>query len=215
MGLHQVVLVKLSCRRCGNVAEKNLFFDGDIVSDDVYKLGEVVPERKYSPNVFSIGEKYEGNADCYCWDCFVKWGVAKASSAYESLTELIESGRVTARIRGGADNTCLLPREALEFGNEYTSKFTEGDRAFSYTGPFFEEFDLNLDDRPVTIGEKNWQEFCDAIDPLISKRMEKAGWRQDYHRTSEDFHVFLDTKRQIQVEDMRGRRLLQDGSWAA
>jgi hypothetical protein len=215
MGLHQIVWVKLSCRRCGNVDERNLFFDGDIVTDDFYKLGEVVPERKYSPNVFSIGEKYEGNACCYCWDCFVKWGVAQASSAYESLAELIESGRVTARIRGEADNACLLPREVLEFGNEYTSEFAWGDRVFPINGPFFEEFDLNLDDRPVTTGEKNWPEFCHAIDLLISKRMEKAGWGWNYYRTSEDFRVFLDSNRQIQVEDMRGRRLLKDGSWAA
>jgi hypothetical protein len=212
MGLHQIILVKLSCRRCGNVDEKNLFFDGGIVSDDVYKLGEVVPERKYSPNVFSIGEKYEGNANCYCQDCFVKWGVAQASSAYESLVELIESGRVTARIKGGADNACLLRREVLEFGNEYTSEFAVGDRAFPSTIPFFEEFDLNFDDRPVTIGKKNWQEFYDSIYPLINKRMEKAGWG---HRTSEEFRVFLDSNRRIQVEDIRGRRLLLDGSWAA
>jgi hypothetical protein len=128
---------------------------------------------------------------------------------------LIESGRVTARINGGADNAGLLPREVLEFGNEYTSEFAGGDGAFPSTGPFFEEFALNLDDRPVTVGERNWQEFCNAIDPLISKQMEKAGWGRDYHRTWEDFLVFLDSDRRIQVEDMQGKRLLLDGSWAA
>jgi hypothetical protein len=215
MGLHQIVLVKLSCQRCSNVDKRNLLFDGDIVSDDVYELGEIIPESKYSPGVFSIGEKYEGSANRYCWDCFVKWAIAQASSAYESLAELIENGRVKARVKGRADNEYLLPREVIEFGNEYTSEFAGGNRAFSATGPFFEEFDLSLDDEPVTIGERSWQEFCDAIDPLISKQMEKAGWGRDYHRTSEDFRVFLDADRRIQVEDMQGKRLLLNGSWAA
>jgi hypothetical protein len=215
MGLHQIVLVKLSCQRCGKVHKTGILFDGDIVSDDVYQLGEIVPERKYSPGVFSIGEKYEGTVGRYCWDCIVKWGVAKASSTYESLAELIESGRVKGRIKGGKEDAYLLPREVLEFGNEYISEFAGGDRAFSSTGPFFEEFDLSLDDGPVTLGEKSWQELCDAIDPLISRRMEKAGWGRDYDRTWKDYRVFLDSDRRIQVEDLRGKRLLLDGSWAA
>ena len=122
MGLHQIVVVKLSCQRCGKVEGMNLFFDGNIVSDDVYELGAFVPETAlrsvYYSGVFSMGEKYEGNASRYCWSCFVKWGVAQASSGYESLAELIESGRVRARIKEGTDGVWLLPLEVLEYSGK-------------------------------------------------------------------------------------------------
>ena len=207
MSLFQSVWVKLRCQRCTKVHETSVQFHSDITYDAAYELMEVVPR---SDGLF-IGEVYEGNGDRYCQECFRLWVVAQASAGYESLAELIERGLVTARAKGVSSP--LTGPVVIQYREKYTSEFANGE-AYPVGGPFFEEFDLVIGDKPVEVGGENWIEFLDLIDPLISGRMRKGAWIDD-SCALEDFRVLLDDKRRIIVEDMEGKRLMPDGARAA
>ena len=233
MSLFESVWVKLACERCGKVQETIIRFHSySGRPDGEYDLMEVVPQG-YG---LSRGEVWEGNADRYCEKCHFAWSIAQATAAYDALAELIERGLVTARAKASSaqakatsrqtkaasvqteEEQPSLPAAAI---NAYAEQYVRNLRkegCIMVTMPYFEELDLTIADKPVPIGddpsqeeEGVWSEFLTLIDPLLSDRMQQAGWVAD-GCTWEDFNVSLDDARHIVVEDMQGRRLNRDGT---
>ena len=211
MSLFESVWVKLVCERCGKVHETIVRFRSySGPADAEYQLMEVVPEGVG----LSGGELWEGNADRYCYDCYFAWSIAQATAAYEALAELIETGLVTARAKGS--RTPLDATAINAYAEEYVSELHE-EGGIMVTMPYFEELRLKVGEKRVTLtaesleNDSGWDRFLLLIDPLLSDRMAKAGWVAD-GSTSEDFHVSLDDKRRIVVQDMQGRRLSRDGT---
>jgi hypothetical protein len=212
MSLFESVWVKLACERCGKIQETVVRFHSYSGRPDAeYELMEVVPQGVG----LSRGDVWEGNADRYCRKCEFAWSIAQATAAYEALAELIEAGRVTARAKGSLEP---LPATAINaYAQEYVRELRKQGGIMA-TMPYFEELDLTVGDKPVTIGgelsdenDSTWTEFLTLIDPLLSDRMQKAGWVAD-GSTWEDFNVSLDHDRRIVVEDLQGRRLSRDGT---
>ena len=225
MSLFESVWVKLACERCGKVQETVVRFRSYSGRPDAeYELMEVVPPG-YG---LYVGEVWEGNADRYCEKCHYAWSIAQATAGYDALAELIERGLVTARAKSRSRQTKATsvqeedsqsPLSAAAI-NAYAEKYVRGLRkegGIMVTMPYFEELNLTVGDKPVPIGddpseeEGVWTQFLTLIDPLLSDRMQQAGWVADGW-TWEDFHVSLDDQRRIVVKDMQGRSLNRDGT---
>lgn len=132
---------------------------------------------------------------------------------YESLAELIEQGRVSAKdpVRG----VVLSKDDVLEYGRRYAEEMKESG-GILVTPPYFEELNLSLGNDRVIVGDADvekfieqddiWLEFLTQFDPLVDRRMREAGWH-DSVNTDEDFRIYLDEERHIIVEDQTGKRL--------
>jgi hypothetical protein len=235
MSLFESVFVKLACERCGKVHDSFVRFRSySGRADAEYELMEVASRR----DGLSTGEVWEGNADRYCEKCYFAWSIAQASAAYEALAELVEKGLVTARAKGPSaqaeesarakesaqtkeSSTSLLASAIAAYAEKYVSKLVK-QKCIMATMPYFEEFELTVENKPVedvTLpitdepfdGYPVWSEFLLLIDPLLSDRMKQAGWVAD-GSTWEDFHVSLDDKRRVVVQDLQGRTLTRDGT---
>ena len=219
MSMFESLWVKLACQRCGKVQKTIVRFHSyNGPPDGEYELMEVVPQGIG----LSRGEVWEGNADRYCEQCYFDWSIAQATAAYDALAELIEKGLVTASAKGSSSQ---LHADAINnYKEKYVSKLRR-EKTVVVTMPFFEEFQLTVDNKPVEDldqpitdegfdGYPVWDKVLVLIEPLLSERMRKAGWVAD-GSTWEDFHVSLDDERRIVVADMQGRRLTRDGSRAA
>ena len=207
-GLLHRVWVDLKCERCGKIHETDIRFHNDLISYEGpdYKLGEHV-----SDPYMIVGETYEGNADRYCRPCFQKWTEAQALLSYESLVDLMEQGRVTARDRD--TGATLTTKDVVEYGRRYVD---DNAPYLDMTGPFFTEFQLVLDNERVVEDVDSldsfpyliWEEFLELHDPLLERRLIEAGWKSATV-TSEDFNVYLDEDRRLVVTDVNGKRLLE------
>ncbi|HEX6732633.1 MAG TPA: hypothetical protein VF074_21625, partial [Pyrinomonadaceae bacterium] len=133
---------------------------------DDYTLGERVPDREH----LSVGEVYEGDADRYCPDCFRKWAVALSVFSYETLAELVEQGRVSARDR--VSGNTLSKQDVLEYGRRYTEEEVVKVPYLAVTMPYFTELEVSWDGELVSLEleDDNWQELLEAIDPLLQRR---------------------------------------------
>lgn len=225
MSLFESVWVKLACERCGKVQETVVRFRSYSGRPDAeYELMEVVPPG-YG---LYVGEVWEGNADRYCEKCHFAWSIAQATAGYDALAELIERGLVTARAKSTSAQTKAASLQAEDsqaplsaaainaYAEEYVRELRK-EGGIMTTMPYFEELNLTVAGKPVPLGdypseeEGVWTQFLTLIDPLLSDRMQKAGWAAE-GGTCEDFNVALDNDRRIIVTDMQGRRLSRDGT---
>jgi len=207
-GLLQRVWVQLKCERCEKIRETDIRFHNYLMNYEGpdYKLGEYV-----SDPYMVVGETYEGNADRYCPQCYRKWAEAQSSLSYESLVELMDEGRVTAKDR--KTGATLTTDDVREYGRKY-AKVTYLD----LTGPFFTEFQLILDNERViedvnsmkSIPHLNWEEFLELHGPLLERRLDEAGWKRA-ELTFAEFSIYLDENRRLVVKDENGKRLLESG----
>jgi hypothetical protein len=207
-GLLHRVWVDLKCERCGKIRETVIQFHNYLITYEGpdYKIGEHV-----SDPYMVVGETYEGTADRYCPPCFRKWTEAQSSLSYASLVELIEQGRVTATDRD--TGATLTTNDVLEYGRKYTNL-----EYLDVTGPFFDEFQLILDNERMVedlnsieaFPYLNWDEFLELHSPLLERRMIEAGWKSP-GLTFEDFNIYLDDDRRLVVKDVNGKRLLERG----
>jgi hypothetical protein len=230
MSFFESVFVKLACERCGKVRDSVIRFRSySGRADAEYELNEVADRS----DGLSVGEVWEGNADRYCEKCDFAWSIAQAFATYDALAELIERGLVTARPKGSVtapeqqgkrseqgerSSTVLTPAAINEYAEKYVRDLIK-QRMLVATIPFFEEFQLTVEDKSVEDldvidesfnGNPVWEEFLSLIHPLLTERMKQAGWVAD--ETWENFNVSLDNERHIVVEDMQGRRLSRDGT---
>jgi hypothetical protein len=206
MSLLHNIWVDLKCERCGKIHETVIRFTCSSEIED-YRPGERVPDGED----LIVGMIYEGNADRYCRPCYRKWGDAQAMFSYESLAELLEQGRVSAR--DPVSGVTLSQQDVLEYGRRYIEE--EQSTCLYVTMPFFTELELFLNGEPVILsdedpifGDKNWEEFLEVICPLLDRRLRDDGWTDP---TWEDFLMHLDDNRRIVVEDLSGKRLFSGG----
>ena len=218
MSYFESVFLKLECQRCHGIHRTVVRFRSFVGREDgEYELGGVARQQDGLPT----GEVWEGNADRYCRKCLFDWAIKQAQAAYESLAELIDQGRVTAREKGVSQP---LPSSAINhYAEEYTSEMVD-EGMLVVTVPYFEELDLTIRDKPchpvdlLELEDESkalevdeiWTEFLNLIDPLMSERMKNDGWVAE--ETWEDFNVSLDDERRVVVEDMQGKRLTRDGT---
>lgn len=207
MSLLHNIWVDLKCEQCGKIHETVIRINCSSEIED-YRLGDRVSDRE----ALIVGEIYEGNADRYCRSCFRMWLEAQAMLAYESLAELLEQGRVSAR--DPVSGVTLSKQDVLEYGRRYIEE--EGS-FLPVTMPYFEELELFLsgervvlsDENPI-LGDENWAEFLDVICPLLDQKLRDNGWTEA-DCTWEDFLMHLDENRRLVVEDRSGKRLFPGG----
>jgi hypothetical protein len=208
MSLFQRVWLYLKCQRCGKVYETDVRFRTGFIDDSEYRLGDPVPDGVH----FHVGEVHEGNADRYCEVCYRNWTVAQSIAGYESLVELIDQGRVSAR--DPDSGAPLSKEEVLGYGRKYTDEEVLNVPYLNVTGPYFEELELSLGDTGSVIKHDDWGDdwgkLLNMLDPLVERRLREAGW-ENGQCAYEDFHVFLDQNRRIIVQDLEGRRLVRFG----
>lgn len=133
--------------------------------------------------------------------------------SYESLAELLEQGRVSAR--DPVSGVTLSKQNVLEYGRRYIEEDLVKGPGLPVTMPYFTELELFLNGEPVALsdenpvlGDENWDEFLEVICPMLDRRFRDHGWTDC---TSEDFLMHLDVDQRIVVEDRSGKRLFSGG----
>lgn len=189
MGTFRSVYVQLSCERCGALRRTEVQFETGRDRLEEYEAGEGVHEDRG----LRRGESYAASAARYCDPCFRVWACKEAEAQYQSLAELVQSGRLAIKPKDVP--TPLTPREILALGVKRVANVMSGPLP-----PWVESFakyDLTWEGRPASpaIGT-----HMDLLESLVDKKLKAEGWERGIDWLREDLHVYLDAESKIRVE---------------
>lgn len=193
MSLYRTVYTALPCMKCGQTNTTAVQFRTGEDNLEEYQQGDVLTE----PGAMRMGEHYPGTADAFCKECLQQRKREEADAFYQTLAELVESGKL--KLQKGLFKKTIKLQEILQWGEESAVRFYSGDMKIPSPFTLLGEYDLVWDGHQAKQGTPPYSILLEHLNERMAAKMRFSGWTT-LNLLRDDLTVTLDENHRIQAE---------------